>query len=147
MELYETKSSGFCKRNKEHCEILCYGSLLKGLQNTGIWPRPKAQDVHISVNQLSSALNGCKIYTLNNHTDCFCTSKIRKYVGSVISSLESPLLDSHRQQLRARSQEGKEHESSALDTILESPRATAQWKQSILGRMLHGKMFSSGGKK
>jgi hypothetical protein len=93
----------FCQelsiRNPYDC--LSYCSLLKRLQDADLWPRPKAQDIRISVRLLASTIKEFDVPYLGGHKNRFGIAEMRECVSSAVSNIESLLLDSHRQSLRA----------------------------------------------
>jgi len=42
--------------NKDECDAVTLGSLIKGLSKIGLWPRPRLASITISVNELSAKL-------------------------------------------------------------------------------------------
>ena len=76
------------------------------MENADLWPRPNAQDVHMSVTQLVSVINGFDNLALQKHDQCLGMQEMRKSTNDILAGIESPLLDSHRQALKARNQAG-----------------------------------------
>ncbi|KAE9371889.1 hypothetical protein N431DRAFT_492163 [Stipitochalara longipes BDJ] len=111
---YEMRKIATCKErlHKDTCDAISYGCILKGVENADLWPRLKAQDVHVSVSQLASTIKSFKILCLQNHSECLGINDMKSSATRILSGIESPLLESHRQLLKARNQEN--HEARVL---------------------------------
>lgn len=112
VESYESSNDVVCQRRSEQkvCDALVYGSLIRGLQIAGLWPRKKPEEIHVSINQLASTLESLEIFDLSdvgsyyantNHISC----SIRNFQGQVRTDLlgiPCPVLDSHYRHMDAQ---------------------------------------------
>jgi hypothetical protein len=106
VDRYEKTTTTFCKMGSyaDGCDAVSYGSLLEALQKADLWPRPKCEDIRISLNQIALAVNELEIYSFNGHVKCFGTDEMKKCVIGVMLSIESPVLDSHRQHFQIQNE-------------------------------------------
>jgi hypothetical protein len=56
-----------------------------------------AMDIRLSISQLAGALKAFEIQAIEKHRKCFGIDEMHRSVAAVLSSIESPVLDSHRQ--------------------------------------------------
>lgn len=67
LDQYESTIAGICCQpgNREGCDAAIYGSIARGVQKAGLWPRKRAGDVHISAKELAAKVEGIRIYHAN----------------------------------------------------------------------------------
>jgi len=98
------------QRQSSDCNAIVYGSLLRGLHSIDLWPRKRPEDIHISIQELRQKLEALRISTLLGHRDGFgvytnhsrCSiPNYREEICEVLLSIADPVLDSHRQHMKA----------------------------------------------
>ncbi|CZR68349.1 uncharacterized protein PAC_18248 [Phialocephala subalpina] len=89
------------------CDAINLGFLVKALQKEDLWPRPSPGDIRMSIHDLVKILyridrftsrrpapSGCE-WPARDHTNCFPPGHLSSVVTSALSSVPTPVLDSH----------------------------------------------------
>ncbi|KAF8855126.1 hypothetical protein BDZ45DRAFT_805227 [Acephala macrosclerotiorum] len=118
VDRYENTNDIICKRKhgRKACDALAYGSLVRGLQIAGLWPRKKPEEIHISIDQLASTLESLEIFVLpgadssydygysktNRYHDSCSVHNFIEQVRPALSGIQFPVPDSHRRHMEAQ---------------------------------------------
>ena len=117
VDRYENANDIICRRKsrQKDCDALVYGSLIRGLQIAGLWPRKKPEEIHISIDQLASTLDSLEIFVLpdidsgyrhdyrTNHNHASCSvHNFKQQVHTALSGIPYPVLDSHYRHMEAQ---------------------------------------------
>lgn len=99
---------GICVANacESECNAITAGSVVIGLQKHKLFPRPKPQDLDISVAELQRFLKDLQIHRLSGkkalkHSDC-CNEDLKSEVDEVLRSMKSPVLDEQLRHMAAQ---------------------------------------------
>jgi len=115
IEKYETSDGILCalsandRKNASACDAITYGSLTRGLQKLGLWPRKTIEDIYVSVQELASTLSSIRIhhypdtdrYSSGSHGGC-CPGDIKQEVRSQLENIPDSVLESHRRHMAAQ---------------------------------------------
>lgn len=110
---YETSFSNdsVCRGhdNREQCDSLTYGCLIKGLRGLHLWPkRPDPATINMSVATLATKLGRLHCYALPgsvypSHQSCTFTPQLKQKVDAMNTELEpSGVLPSHLTHMRTQ---------------------------------------------
>ena len=107
LDQYESTISGICCQpgNREGCDAAIYGSIARGVQKAGLWPRKRAGDIHISPKELAAKVGDIRLYyakySYENHSNCGA-SNLAGQVTNILSAVPSPVLELHRQHMEGQ---------------------------------------------
>lgn len=84
-------------RNGRHCDVIVFGSLIKGLQALDMWPLPSdAASIHTSIDQFSRTLKAITCYNYSSdHQFCGFASEMESSVNGVVQGMPSAVLPHH----------------------------------------------------
>jgi hypothetical protein len=109
---YSSKLVDLEERNE--CDTLVFGSLVKGLMKLGIWPgRLSPSEVHGSVLELMENLRSLHCFALKgrgkspgSHADCIFTIKLTAEIAEIESNImPTEVDDSHREHIKEQAHE------------------------------------------
>ena len=94
------------RAGREGCDNAVYGSIARGLQKAGLWPRKRAKDIRISTKELAAKVGDIQIYYYanshyKNHYGCGAPN-FSKQITNILSAVPSPALELHRQHMEAQ---------------------------------------------
>ena len=105
LDQYESTIAGICCEGREGCDAAVYGSIARGLQKAGIWPRKRAKDIHMSAKELGAKVGDIRIYYANfsreNHHRCGAPD-INEQVTNILSAVPSSAFELHRRHMEAQ---------------------------------------------
>jgi hypothetical protein len=108
LDQYESTIAGICcqRAGREGCDAAVYGSIARGLQKAGLWPRKRAKDIHMSAKELAAKVGDIQIYYYanshyENHYGCGAPN-FRQQITNILSAVPSPALELHRQHMEAQ---------------------------------------------
>ncbi len=95
-----------CILRMKECDTLIYGSLLRGFEQAGLWPRGEPLEVRYSVDVLADKIRALEVYTYptefgRNHKGCF-TTKLKDEVETALRRLDRPILDEHLRHIQVQ---------------------------------------------
>lgn len=117
LELFLSDDKNVCRqsRSSKECDAITCGSVVIGLNAVGLWPQKSPETINTSVQDLASQLNSLKSWryygTNDNHYHCGLNSdlfqsdyspsaSLKGLIASTLSSIPSPVLESHRRHMR-----------------------------------------------
>ncbi|KAL7269957.1 hypothetical protein RUND412_007345 [Rhizina undulata] len=111
LDKYESTIASICRQpgNKEGCDAAVYGSIARGVQKAGLWPRKRAGEIHMSATELAAKVGDIQVhyptykssYSYENHYSC-STHNFMELVTKTLSAIPSPVLESHRRHMEAQ---------------------------------------------
>ena len=108
LDQYESTIAGICcqRAGREGCDAAVYGSIARGPQNAGLWPRKRAKDIHMSAKELAAKVGDIQIYYYanshyENHYSCGAPN-FSKQITNILSAVPSSALELHRQHMEAQ---------------------------------------------
>jgi hypothetical protein len=85
------------------CDDLNYGSLLRNLEEVGLWPLPCPEKAQDSIGTLAGKLNGMKFPRYEMHEECHLDFTGR--VKNILDSMGSAVLAAHRMHMKVQNRE------------------------------------------
>lgn len=100
----ENKSVCYRPNSNKECDAITCGSHVLDLNSIGLWPQKSPDKINISVQDLATKLGSLKIWTYpalrnTDHYNCGLVGFKDQRIN-VLSSMPSPVLESHRRHLR-----------------------------------------------
>jgi hypothetical protein len=105
LDQYETTITSICRQpgSREGCDAAIYGSIARGLQKAGLWPRKRTGEIHMSAKELAAKIGNiqiyCASYSYENHYSCGLP--ISELVTKTLSAILSLVLEPHRRHMEA----------------------------------------------
>ncbi|CZR66909.1 uncharacterized protein PAC_16810 [Phialocephala subalpina] len=103
LDRYESTVASICSRpgNREGCDAAIYGSIARGVQKAGLWPRKQAEDIHMSAKELATRVKDIRIYApYDSYSNQYCGGPgFWDQIPNILSAVPSPVLDLPRRHM------------------------------------------------